>query len=151
LAQKLSDQHLGKHPSFQKPKPPKGKQAEAHFALGHYAGIVRYNVMNWLEKNKDPLNDTTVSVIKISKDNVLLRACWASYTTQEEAAEKAKTDGGGGGKKGKSGAFATVSMLYRKSLDNLMSMLHTTHPHFVRCIIPNELKKIRLHRCHACA
>jgi myosin heavy subunit len=26
LAQKLSDQHLGKHPSFEKPKPPKGKQ-----------------------------------------------------------------------------------------------------------------------------
>lgn len=26
LAQKLNDQHLGKHPNFQKPKPPKGKQ-----------------------------------------------------------------------------------------------------------------------------
>ena len=24
--QKLNDQHLGKHPNFQKPKPPKGKQ-----------------------------------------------------------------------------------------------------------------------------
>ncbi len=40
LAQKLCDQHLGKHPSFEKPKPPKGKQAEAHFALAHYAGVV---------------------------------------------------------------------------------------------------------------
>lgn len=27
LAQKLNDQHLGKHPNFQKPKPPKAKQA----------------------------------------------------------------------------------------------------------------------------
>lgn len=35
----------------------------------------------------------------------------------------------------------TVSMLYRESLNNLMSMLKTTHPHFVRCLIPNELKK----------
>ena len=26
LAQKLSEQHLGKHPNFEKPKPPKGKQ-----------------------------------------------------------------------------------------------------------------------------
>ena len=41
LAQKLNDKHLGKHPAFEKPKPPKGKQAEAHFALKHYAGIVR--------------------------------------------------------------------------------------------------------------
>ena len=34
----------------------------------------------------------------------------------------------------------TVSMLYRESLNNLMSMLHKTHPHFIRCIIPNEKK-----------
>ena len=26
LGTKLNDQHLGKHPNFQKPKPPKGKQ-----------------------------------------------------------------------------------------------------------------------------
>jgi len=37
-AQKLGDQHLGKHPNFEKPKPPKGKQGEAHFAMRHYAG-----------------------------------------------------------------------------------------------------------------
>ena len=41
-ASKLTDQHLGKHPNFVKAKPPKGKQAEAHFAIGHYAGIVRF-------------------------------------------------------------------------------------------------------------
>jgi myosin protein heavy chain len=28
FVQKLNDQHLGKHPNFAKPKPPKGKQAE---------------------------------------------------------------------------------------------------------------------------
>ena len=35
----------------------------------------------------------------------------------------------------------TVSMMYRESLNNLMSMLYQTHPHFIRCIIPNEQKK----------
>lgn len=40
FVQKLQDQHLGKHPNMQKPKPPKGKQAEAHFAIIHYAGTV---------------------------------------------------------------------------------------------------------------
>uniref|UniRef100_A0A183I3C9 Myosin motor domain-containing protein n=1 Tax=Onchocerca flexuosa TaxID=387005 RepID=A0A183I3C9_9BILA len=86
LAQKLVDTHLGKHPNFEKPKPPKGKQSEAHFAMKHYAGTVRYNVMNWLEKNKDPLNDTVVSVMKQSKANDLLVEIWKDYTTQEEAA-----------------------------------------------------------------
>ncbi|KHJ96159.1 myosin head [Oesophagostomum dentatum] len=139
LAQKLIEQHLGKHPNFEKPKPPKGKQSEAHFAMRHYAGTVRYNVTNWLEKNKDPLNDTVVSVMKNSKGNDLLVEIWQDYTTQEEAALKAK-EGGGGKKKGKSGSFMTVSMLYRESLNNLMSMLNKTHPHFIRCIIPNEKK-----------
>ncbi|KAK6104848.1 Myosin tail family protein [Brugia pahangi] len=141
LAQKLNDQHLGKHPNFEKPKPPKGKQGEAHFAMRHYAGTVRYNVSNWLEKNKDPLNDTVVSVMKHSTGNLLLTEIWQDYTTQEEAAAAAKDGGGAGKKKGKSGSFMTVSMLYRESLNNLMTMLNMTHPHFIRCIIPNEKKQ----------
>ncbi|KAE9549706.1 hypothetical protein FO519_007082 [Halicephalobus sp. NKZ332] len=139
LAQKLVDQHLGKHPNFEKPKPPKGKQGEAHFAMRHYAGTVRYNVLNWLEKNKDPLNDTFVGVLKASKSNALLNEVWQNYTTQEEQAAMAKSTAGG--KKGKSGSFMTVSMMYRESLNNLMNMLHRTHPHFIRCIIPNEKKQ----------
>lgn len=90
LAQKLNDQHLGKHPNFEKPKPPKGKQGEAHFAMRHYAGTVRYNVTNWLEKNKDPLNDTVVAVMKHSTGNALLNEIWQDYQTQEEAAISAK-------------------------------------------------------------
>lgn len=45
-----------------------------------------------------------------------------------------------GKKKGKSASFMTVSMMYRESLTKLMNMLHQTHPHFIRCIIPNEQK-----------
>ncbi|KAE9554526.1 hypothetical protein FO519_002282 [Halicephalobus sp. NKZ332] len=139
LAQKLTDQHLGKHPNFQKAKPPKGKQAEAHFALVHYAGTVRYNVKAWLEKNKDPLNDTAVSVLKGNAGVQLLSDIWEDYQTMEDQANsKVKTTGK---KKGKSASFMTVSMIYRESLNNLMTMLHQTHPHFIRCIIPNEQKK----------
>jgi myosin protein heavy chain len=31
-------------------------------------------------------------------------------------------------------------MMYRESLNKLMTMLNSTHPHFIRCIIPNEKK-----------
>ena len=37
--EKLYAQHLGKHSSFGKPKPQKGKP-ETHFDLHHYAGTV---------------------------------------------------------------------------------------------------------------
>ncbi|NXV17132.1 MYH1B protein, partial [Cepphus grylle] len=62
---KLYDQHLGKSNNFQKPKPAKGK-AEAHFSLVHYAGTVDYNISGWLEKNKDPLNETVVGLYQKS-------------------------------------------------------------------------------------
>lgn len=58
---KLYDQHLGKSSNFQKPKLVKGK-AEAHFSLVHYAGTVDYSIAGWLDKNKDPLNDTVVQL-----------------------------------------------------------------------------------------
>uniref|UniRef100_A0A914HJT9 Myosin-3 n=1 Tax=Globodera rostochiensis TaxID=31243 RepID=A0A914HJT9_GLORO len=141
FVQKMIDQHLGKHPNFQKPKPPKGKQAEAHFAIVHYAGTVRYNANSFLEKNKDPLNDSAVSVLKAAQGNELMLSIFDDYVTQEEAAELAKQGQSSGKKKGKSSSFMTVSMMYRESLNNLMNMLYQTHPHFIRCIIPNEKKQ----------
>ncbi|CAK7318384.1 MYH13 [Vulpes lagopus] len=67
---KLYDQHLGKSNNFQKPKPAKGK-AEAHFSLVHYAGTVDYNIAGWLDKNKDPLNETVVGLYQKSSLKLL--------------------------------------------------------------------------------
>ncbi|NXJ58223.1 MYH1B protein, partial [Spizaetus tyrannus] len=67
---KLYDQHLGKSSNFQKPKPAKGK-AEAHFSLVHYAGTVDYNISGWLDKNKDPLNETVVGLYQKSSMKTL--------------------------------------------------------------------------------
>ncbi|KIH63134.1 hypothetical protein ANCDUO_06567 [Ancylostoma duodenale] len=138
--EKLNNQHLGKHPNFQKAKPPRGNQALAHFAIVHYAGTVRYNADQWLEKNKDPLNDSAVAVLKTSDKDGLIYQIWEDYITdvdREELSARGKTQDR---KKGKSASFLTVSTMYRESLASLMGMLHTTHPHFIRCIIPNEKK-----------
>ncbi|XP_068511311.1 myosin-1B isoform X2 [Anas acuta] len=131
---KLYDQHLGKSNNFQKPKPAKGK-AEAHFSLVHYAGTVDYNITGWLEKNKDPLNETVVGLYQKSSLKTLA-LLFASVGGAE-------AESGGGGKKGgkkKGSSFQTVSALFRENLNKLMSNLRSTHPHFVRCIIPNETK-----------
>ncbi len=74
---KLYDNHLGKSPNFQKPRVVKGK-AEAHFSLVHYAGIVDYNITNWLVKNKDPLNETVVGLYQKSTLK-LLGVLFAGY------------------------------------------------------------------------
>ncbi|XP_056637457.1 myosin heavy chain, muscle isoform X32 [Diorhabda sublineata] len=131
--EKLNTNHLGKSPNFQKPKPPKPGQQAAHFTLGHYAGNVPYNITGWLEKNKDPLNDTVVDLFKKGSNNLVVEI-FADHPGQSGgAAEK------GRGKKG--GGFATVSSAYREQLNNLMTTLRSTQPHFVRCIIPNEMKQ----------
>ncbi|KAG7477864.1 hypothetical protein MATL_G00074100 [Megalops atlanticus] len=128
---KLYDQHLGKANCFQKPKPAKGK-AEAHFSLVHYAGTVDYNICGWLDKNKDPLNDSVVQLYQKSSVK-LLAHLYAAHAGAEEAGGKK------GGKK-KGGSFQTVSALFRENLGKLMTNLRSTHPHFVRCLIPNESK-----------
>ncbi|KAM6193894.1 myosin heavy chain, skeletal muscle, adult [Sarcoramphus papa] len=130
---KLYDQHLGKSSNFQKPKPAKGK-AEAHFSLVHYAGTVDYNISGWLEKNKDPLNETVIGLYQKSSVKTLA-LLFATYGGADAE--------GGGGKKGgkkKGSSFQTVSALFRENLNKLMANLRSTHPHFVRCIIPNETK-----------
>merc|ERR1719289_472815 len=45
------------------------------------------------------------------------------------------------GTKKKGASMMTISAAHRESLMKLMTNLHSTHPHFVRCIIPNEIKK----------
>ena len=46
---------------------------DAHFAIVHYAATVSYNLTGWLEKNKDPLNDTIVEMIKNGGNALVLR------------------------------------------------------------------------------
>uniref|UniRef100_A0A146L7K3 Myosin heavy chain, muscle n=1 Tax=Lygus hesperus TaxID=30085 RepID=A0A146L7K3_LYGHE len=135
---KLITNHLGKSPNFRKPAVPKPGQQAGHFAIAHYAGCVSYNITGWLEKNKDPLNDTVVDQYK-KGTNKLLCEIFADHPGQSGAPGGDAGGKGGRGKKG--GGFATVSSSYKEQLNNLMTTLKSTQPHFVRCIIPNELKQ----------
>ncbi|XP_019384155.1 PREDICTED: myosin-15 isoform X1 [Crocodylus porosus] len=129
---KLYDNHLGKSPNFQKPRPDKKRKYEAHFELLHYAGAVPYNIIGWLEKNKDPLNETVVGTFQKSS-NKLLSCLFENYVS-------ADSDQSGEKKRKKGASFQTVSSLHKENLNKLMTNLRSTAPHFVRCIIPNETK-----------
>merc|ERR1719420_608150 len=124
---------LGKLPIFLKPASKTDKNA--HFAISHYAGIVNYNVTNWLEKNKDPVNDTVVEIFKSTSKCPLLVWLWRDHPGQPTTAPKEE------GKKKKGGGGKTVSSVYLVSLGELMTTLHSCEPHFVRCLVPNTHKK----------
>merc|ERR1711881_725398 len=124
---------LGKLPVFQKAKSATDKNA--HFACVHYAGTVSYNVTGWLEKNKDPVNETVVEILK-QGSNELMKHLWRDHPGQPTEVKKDE-----GKKKKKGGGGKTVSSVYLVSLTELMTTLHTCEPHFVRCLVPNTHKK----------
>merc|ERR1719385_243339 len=132
FAAKLHENLLGKPgcENFQKanPKP----DPKAHFAVVHYAACVSYNLTSWLEKNKDPLNDTVVELFK-NGSNKLLVECFHDHPGQPT--EVKKDDGG----RKKKGGGKTVSSFYKGQLDDLMKTLYATDPSFIRCVVPNKM------------
>merc|ERR1711971_136126 len=128
---KLMENLLGKWANFAKPNP--RPDPDAHFAVIHYAATVSYNLTGWLEKNKDPLNDTIVELIK-NGGNALAIQCFADHPGQPlEAPKNQERKKGGGGK--------TVSSYFKGQLDDLMTTLYKTEPHFIRCVVPNTHKQ----------
>merc|ERR1712088_467490 len=130
---KIKTQHLGKSAPMAKAK--SSTDPNAHFAIIHYAGTVSYNVTGWLEKNKDPVNDTVVDVLKRGSCP-LMHILWADHPGQSAPPEDPKEK-----KKKKKGGGKTVSSVYLVQLAELMATLNITEPHFIRCIVPNTHKK----------
>merc|ERR1712062_794932 len=128
---KVKAQHLGKSPSMAKAK--SATDPNAHFAIIHYAGTVSYNVTGWLDKNKDPVNDTVVDILKRSSCE-LMKTVWADHPGQSAPPDEGK-------KKKKKGGGKTVASVYLVQLADLMGTLNITEPHFIRCIVPNTHKK----------
>ena len=103
------------------------------FILTHYAAEVEYSTEGWLEKNKDPLNDNITRLLSASTDKHIATLF----------ADCAEADEGSGSSRSrvKKGLFRTVAQRHKEQLGSLMNQLHSTHPHFVRCIIPNHKKR----------
>eukprot|EP00095_Tigriopus_kingsejongensis_P006362 maker-scaffold42_size484952-snap-gene-2.10 protein:Tk06362 transcript:maker-scaffold42_size484952-snap-gene-2.10-mRNA-1 annotation:"myosin heavy chain isoform 3" len=132
FAAKLHENLLGKSDNFAKasPKP----DPHAHFAVVHYAATVNYNLTSWLEKNKDPLNDSVVELFKNGSNKLLIEI----FKDHPGQPLEAKKDHGGPRKKG---GGKTVSSFYKGQLDDLMKTLYATDPSFIRCVVPNTHKQ----------
>merc|ERR1712142_655889 len=129
--EKLDTNLLGKWPNFAKPNP--RPDPDAHFAIVHYAATVSYNLTGWLEKNKDPLNDTIVEMIKNGGNSLMVRS-FADHPGQPLEAPKDQD-------RKKKGGGKTVSSFFKSQLDDLMTTLYKTEPHFIRCVVPNTHKQ----------
>ncbi|XP_030602773.1 unconventional myosin-XIX [Archocentrus centrarchus] len=93
-----------------------------HFSVAHYAGKVSYQIEGMAEKNKDPVPPELISLLQKS-DNQLLHQIFSDNETENQT------------RKGPS--KATVVSKFKNSLESLMKILHSTTPHYTRCIKPN--------------
>ncbi|KAK0637586.1 Myosin-10 [Lasiodiplodia hormozganensis] len=103
------------------------------FMLTHYAAEVEYSTEGWLEKNKDPLNDNVTRLLASSSEKHIANLFADCADPEEEA--------GATRNRVKKGLFRTVAQRHKENLSKLMGQLHSTHPHFVRCILPNHKKR----------
>uniref|UniRef100_A0A1I7TBZ7 Unconventional myosin heavy chain 6 n=1 Tax=Caenorhabditis tropicalis TaxID=1561998 RepID=A0A1I7TBZ7_9PELO len=115
---KLHSTH-GRNELYLQPK----SELQRAFGVTHFAGNVFYNTRGFLEKNRDSFSADLSALISSSKMPFLARLFDdIDYDTSSR-------------KK------VTVGNQFRRSLEQLMTQLTQTHPFFIRCIKPNELKR----------
>lgn len=93
------------------------------FDLKHYAAYVTYDVDQWLNKNTDPLTSDSETCISGSK-NPLVKTMFELSSAKKKGAK-----------------FMSIAREYKEQLETLMTVLRSTEPHFIRCIIPNHKMK----------
>ncbi|KAG5284148.1 hypothetical protein AALO_G00023460 [Alosa alosa] len=96
---------------------------QPHFIVSHYAGKVSYQIEGMMEKNKDPVPPELIRLLQQSEDP-LMHSLFADTDAEGEAAR--------GHNK-----VVTVVSKFKNSLESLMKILHSTTPHYTRCIKPN--------------
>eukprot|EP00066_Takifugu_rubripes_P020053 XP_011609319.1 PREDICTED: unconventional myosin-XIX [Takifugu rubripes] len=95
---------------------------EPHFTVAHYAGGVSYQIQGMVEKNKDPVPPELISLL-LKSDVPLLRHIVSGKDPKDQSTKELSK--------------VTVVSKFKNSLESLMKILHSTTPHYTRCIKPN--------------
>jgi len=94
----------------------------------------RYLVDGFIEKNRDKLPDQLLSMME-SSSNAFLQSLFVPATSPSPSRKKGKGKGRG---KGKSKGGITICSKFNQNLSTLSKNLSVTHPHYIRCIKPND-------------
>lgn len=100
----------------------RNRRSPMDFTVRHFAGDVMYNAKDFMEKNKDALAEALLEQMQQSSIPMLVSPPEPAETTA---------------KGGKKGSRLTLAAKFKLDLDNLMTALRATVPHFIRCVKPN--------------
>ncbi|KAK4573007.1 hypothetical protein RGQ29_031110 [Quercus rubra] len=102
----------------------KPKLTRSDFTVVHYAGEVRYQSDQFLDKNKDYV---------VAEHQNLLSSSSCSFVA---GLFPSLSDEGA-----KSSKFSSIGSRFKLQLQQLMDTLNSTEPHYIRCVKPNSLLK----------
>ena len=94
------------------------------FVIKHYAGNVIYNINGFIDKNRDTLFQDFKRLIYGSK-NPIYQSMWPEGSHDILKTTKRPQ---------------TAGTIFKNSMNELMNILASKEPHYVRCIKPNEMK-----------
>lgn len=130
--------HLDKHANYAKPR----FECD-EFIIRHYAGEVTYDIQDFIAKNTDNLHDDLLDLLRRSAQP-LLHAMFSSVGEANKPQKRAPVaTSGPSNSKSKSASLtgtSTVSSRFRTQLTELMDVLWSTTPNYIKCIKPNNLK-----------
>ena len=109
-------QNCTKNPFFARKPTSRGT-----FMVKHYAGTVTYQVKGFLEKNRDSLKDDIKVILRNSSDPLVA-------SLLPPPAER-------------SGRQQTVGGFFKLQVAELMYLINSTNPHWIRCVKPHPAKK----------
>lgn len=92
------------------------------FQLRHYAGDVKYSVNGFLDKNNDLLFRNLKEAMSTSKNKILA----ALFPVNEFLTSRKRPE--------------TAITQFKNSLNNLMEILSSKEPSYIRCIKPNDIQ-----------
>ena len=125
----------------------KTQQAGLTFSVQHYAGLVEYSALNFLEKNKDELpKETTELLLNSSYKFVVALAGILSESSNPQTApnsnsntqQKRSLRSTSSRNNGSSMLRESVGSQFSSQLRDLRSRIGDTSPHYIRCLKPND-------------
>eukprot|EP01135_Chromosphaera_perkinsii_P011919 Nk52_evm36s2531 gene=Nk52_evmTU36s2531 len=114
--------------SFDKPVNEQQRKSGSYrslFVLKHYAGDVTYETTDFLKKNTDLLNAEIISSAKHSSSEFVTDLFSKDVDHMGDSAKKRPE---------------TIATQFSRQLGDLMSMMKSCVPHYIRCVKPNDKK-----------
>lgn len=127
--------HLSVEESNKRFNANKKQQSQRKFAIVHYAGVVEYDTAGFLEKNKDEM-PMVASELFTNSSCVFIQDIGKHFSTKINDADAIPTNA----TPSKRSSISRVSVggQFSNQLHKLRRRIDETHPHYIRCLKPND-------------